>query len=194
MRGRMPLISQASLTSVSPKGHENIASMLCDVGADPNVTSEEEGQEGDTLLHLACLMVCLLSYCLNPALNLGGNLGGNLGAASASEFAGTDTGTHPPDTAGEAGAAAAAAAATGTGPSGWGLLTPGESQSPLVARPSPLAGGGFSARPGGASPVRVGKEGAAAPRLTCGGPGLAAPGLECLRAATHAVGLLLTRV
>jgi len=34
---------------------ENIASMLCDVGADPNVTSEEEGQEGDTLLHLACL-------------------------------------------------------------------------------------------------------------------------------------------
>jgi len=35
--------------------HEGIASMLCDVGADPNVTSEEEGQEGDTLLHLACL-------------------------------------------------------------------------------------------------------------------------------------------
>eukprot|EP00658_Telonema_sp_P-2_P032046 TRINITY_DN23832_c0_g2_i7.p1 TRINITY_DN23832_c0_g2~~TRINITY_DN23832_c0_g2_i7.p1 ORF type:complete len:1200 (+),score=235.75 TRINITY_DN23832_c0_g2_i7:161-3760(+) len=35
-------------------GHTEVGSILCEVGANVNLASEEEGEEGDTMLHLAC--------------------------------------------------------------------------------------------------------------------------------------------
>eukprot|EP00656_Telonema_subtile_P016220 TRINITY_DN18555_c0_g1_i3.p1 TRINITY_DN18555_c0_g1~~TRINITY_DN18555_c0_g1_i3.p1 ORF type:complete len:705 (-),score=223.62 TRINITY_DN18555_c0_g1_i3:75-2189(-) len=35
-------------------GHMEVAGILCEVGADVNLASEEDGEEGDTMLHLSC--------------------------------------------------------------------------------------------------------------------------------------------